>query len=221
MSSFDISTFDLNTEYDFSDIEFPLTTPEPQSPLSSVDWDWLDAIPIHDQSTTPEPPSSATDDSYSESSNNSTPEQEPMEFDPILNYRPPSPHKYSLFYGEKFVPQQQEEPTPKPPPIQYLPIEEVINFSETWDLHRGFARASLGLHGVPRSMYERWEEFDHLESDEIYRMISFFQAFNPEEKLTEWQQQFQEDYKKIADPPCIFCKLPKNYWCERVATSLS
>ena len=202
----DVSDFtcDLYTEYDFSDIEFPLTTPEPQSPLTSADWDWLDAIPTHEPTTT-EPPSSSSDDSSSESS--ATPEPDQMEYDP--------PH----IHHQPALPIPAEECTPKPA-FQYLPIEEVVNFPETWDFHRAFARSSLELHGVPRNLYERWEEFDHLGSNEIYRLIHYFQAFNPYEKLTDWQQQFCDDFKPIAAPPCIFCKLPKNYWCERVATNL-
>jgi len=206
MNSFDFITsevstftpFDIYTDYDFSDVDFNLiTTPELLSPTSSLNSDWLDAIPVQEPIITSEPPSSATNYSNSEYSTISTPEPLPME--------------------EDLLP--AEEPTPQPL-LQILDIDEAINFRETLEHHHSFARQSLGLHGVPRDAQERFEDFEDYRSDEIYRLLFFCRYFKFQDPLTEWQTNFLKDFEKRAAPNCIFCKLPKNYWCEKVATNL-
>ena len=113
---------------------------------------------------------------------------------------------------------EEEEPEPEPTTI-LLPLREAIDLTATRHYHKSYARASLDMHeGAPRTIDERWREFETSAADEVYRLISYVQRFEGYESLTLWQRNFLMENKHLSPPICFFCNLPEHYWCNDVVS---
>ena len=184
MSTFDFyicDTTDFTTDFK---IEEYFTTPEHSSPSFSLFDDWFNTIPVHNTTPTPEPPSSPSSSSTPEDSINESP----------ITTSPPT----SL---------PQEEDTPKPT-FSYEPLNEVINWYETRLHHKSLAHYSTLNRSAPKTLKERWEMYDDMDSNEVYRVIYYQGHFLGWHLLTKWQEKFMRDIARVAPTPCMFCELP-------------
>ena len=105
-------------------------------------------------------------------------------------------------------------------PFIYEPLHEVIDFYETRIHHESLAHYSTLHHQAPKTFKERWRVYEDMDSDEVYRAIYYQGHFFGWHLLTKWQEKFIEDYARVATAPCMFCKMPPNYWCDVVAKKL-
>ena len=202
----DFSNIDIDySDIDLSDIDSFTTVPDFPSPQSTINDDWLSAIPIRSPNfidiNTPEPMSSHSTPTATNTDS---------EYDPILNYKPPQPRRYSHM-GPREEPEEAPQPT-----IDYVDLQEAIGLNKTYQHHENFARQSYNMHGgAPKSINHRWRDFKHSSSDEIYRLIFYAKKFEGYESLTHWQRNFLKENRHLSPPICFFCDMPKHYWCKK------
>ena len=223
MSTFDFYTdaatdfTDVEIDYsdiDLTDIDTFTTAPDFPSPRTTIDDDdWLSAIPIHSPDSidvdSPEPVSSHSTPTAADDTDTGS------EYDPILNYEPPQPRRYS-----RMGPREEPEELPQPT-IDYVDLREAIDLNETYRHHEDFACQSYDMHGgAPKTIDHRWRHFKHSSSDEIYRLIFYAKKFEGYESLTHWQRNFLEENRHLSPPICFFCDMPKHYWCDKVAVKI-
>lgn len=168
----------------------------PLSPPTTIDDDWLDAIPIHSDSSTQESTLLSTSDN----------EMDTKSDIPTVPRPPPSPPT-----------PQEEEIKPK---VDILPLYEVIDFKETQLFHHIYAHQSLELHGVPKNSKERWEDYTDDTPGDIFALISYYAFFYGYDSLNDWQKDYFKLYPDAKIDQCWFCSLPKGIWCEKVAKKL-
>ena len=102
---------------------------------------------------------------------------------------------------------KEKEPEPEPTTV-ILPLREAINLTATRHYHKTYAHMSLDMHeGAPRTIDERWREFETSAADEVYHIISYVQQFEGYESLTYWQWDFLMENKHLSPPICFFCNL--------------
>ena len=205
LTHLDLPQIDYNN-LNLSDIDSWVTATDFPSPTTTITDDWLSAIPIHDPSTLEPQSSPILCDTLSPAS----------DFDPILNYQPPSPHRFSATGMGPHQEPEEKEPEPKPAKV-ILPLQEAIDLTTTCHYHESYACMSLDMHkGAPRTIDERWREFETSAADEVYCLISYIQWFEGYESLTYWQWDFLMENKHLSPPICYFCNLPEHYWCGKV-----
>ena len=104
---------------------------------------------------------------------------------------------------------------------EYMELHKAIHLPKTHDYHLGFAKSSLEFfQGAPVSAMDRWDQYEMLEGDEVYQLLCYAHKFYGEENLTKWQVDFLGNCSSISPPLCPFCNMPKNYWCDRIVTTL-
>jgi hypothetical protein len=172
-------------------LDEPLFLPTPIS--MTMEDDWLEVIPVHQPA--PEPPRFLSPHEWSDSEVNT-----PADLNPPFQLE-----------------EVQEQPL-----LEYAPITDVIDFENTALYHQSFAFQSVEFHGgPPTNAVDWWDSYENLDSDEIFKLISYFSFFFGSESLTEWQRQYLEDYSKVSHHVvCRFCSLPTGYWCDTVAKKL-
>jgi hypothetical protein len=168
------------------------SAPAPVESMDDFDIDaWLNGLPTQPPSSyASEPPTSEFDTADSSSESN-----------PVLTPEP--------------VQEELEEV------YREIDLQEAIDLQRTYELHLSYAKGSFDFHqGAPVSAKDRWDNYERMDSDEVYRLICYARELIGEERLTEWQQQYLKNGTNISPPLCPFCTMPENYWCNKVITKL-
>jgi len=114
------------------------------------------------------------------------------------------------------IPEAPEEPL-----INFVNLHEVIDFTNTIQHHREFAYSHINFIGkIPEDVHELWDLMEDraLDKYDIYKLLTYFAYFNGIDTLNNWQKDFLDIHKYFSDNNCMFCGLPKGYWCDIVAT---
>ena len=118
-----------------------------------------------------------------------------------------------------YVPTTVSE-APEEPPISFINIQDLIDFQKTITHHINFTYSHLNfMEKITQDIYEMWEmmEDQQVEKYDIYRLLTYYSYFQGYSSLNNWQQELLDNYIPPLDSSCMFCSLPKGYWCDIVS----